>query len=251
MKIEIPSSCPSCGTHLLNINGQLFCTNKVDCPAQSSKLVENFCSKMKIKGFGPATIEKLEISTISELYHLSMYELTEAVGEKVATKLEAELNEKLRSTVDFASVLGSLSITLIGQVAASKIASKYNSFEDAKADGKAGQNLLAWKDSVVGQDVMTLPWKFGGAQAKAVTTVDAKTLGIDVCITGSLEDFPNRTEATKYLEQLGFSVKKDVTKTVQYLICEDESKIGSSSYKKAQSRGIPILTIKTLVQETL
>lgn len=247
MKIEIPDNCPSCGTKLVNRNGQLFCVNTDDCPGQNSKLLENFCSKMKVKGFGPATLEKLDISTVSELYDLSKAELVEAVGDKVATKLESELNEKLRGTVDFASLLGSLGITLIGQVAASKIAAQYNNFVDAKATGKAGENLQAWKNTATGKDIMSIPWNFGEAQANAATTVDAKSLGIDVCITGSLDDYPNRMEATKYLEQHGFGVKKDVTKTVQYLICEDETKIGSSSYKKAQSRGIPILTIKQLI----
>lgn len=245
MKIEIPDNCPSCGTKLINRNGQLFCVNTDDCPGQNSKLLENFCSKMKVKGFGPATLEKLDISTVSELYDLSKAELVEAVGDKVATKLESELNEKLRGTVDFASLLGSLGITLIGQVAASKIAAQYNNFVDAKAAGKAGENLQAWKNTATGKDIMSIPWNFGLEQV--VKPVASKALGIDVCITGSLDDYPNRTEATKYLEQHGFSVKKDVTKTVQYLICEDESKIGSSSYKKAQSRGIPILTIKQLI----
>lgn len=246
MKIEIPDNCPSCGTKLINRNGQLFCVNTDDCPGQNSKLLENFCSKMKVKGFGPATLEKLDISTVSELYGLSKAELVEAVGDKVATKLESELNEKLRGTVDFASLLGSLGITLIGQVAASKIAAQYNNFVDAKATGKAGENLQAWKNTATGKDIMSIPWKFGEVRETLVNPT-IKSLGIDVCITGSLDDYPNRTEATKYLEQHGFGVKKDVTKTVQYLICEDETKIGSSSYKKAQSRGIPILTIKQLI----
>jgi len=67
-----------------------------------------------------------------------------------------------------------------------------------------------------------------------------------VCITGKLNDFPNRNAASKYLATLGWEVKSSVTKNTQYLICEDDSKTGSSSYKKAQSLGIGIVTIKYL-----
>lgn len=246
MKIKIPTECPSCSSLLVNINGQLFCKNKSECSAQSSKLLENFCKKMKLKGFGPATLEKLDISKISELYALVLEQLEEAVGSKTAVKLEAELNEKLRGKVDFAALLASLSIPLVGEVAATKIAIKYKNFSDMTADGKAGENIKAWKESQSGVDVMSIAWEFSQARATEVTTVGTKSLGIAVCITGSLLDFRNRKDATTHLEQLGFTVRKDVTKDVQYLICEDDSKKGSSSYKKAQSLNLNILTIKQL-----
>lgn len=248
MKIIIPEFCPSCGSKLENINGQLFCRNKDSCPDQSSKLLENFCKKLKLKGFGPATLDKLKITRISELFFLEFSQLKDAVGDKVATKLEAELNEKMRSEVNFADILASLSIPLIGQVAAEKISAKYNDLASMSAAGKAGESIEKWKSTPVGIDTINIPWKFTTEQATSAS-IDVENLGVTVCITGSLEDFKNRVEATKYLEQLGFTVKKDVTKAVQYLICEDESKQGSSSYKKAQSIGIPIITIKQLIDK--
>lgn len=249
MKIEIPNECPSCQSKLENINGQLFCRNKTTCLAQSSKLLENFCKKLKVKGFGPATLDKLQITRISELFYLDNESLVEAVGDKVAAKLEAELNEKMRGKVKFADILASLSIPLIGQVAAEKIASKFNDLESMQAEGKAGENLNAWKSSELGADVLALPWNFGSEQSVSDSPTLTESIGVTVCITGSLNDFKNRTEASNYLEQQGFTVKKDVTKAVQYLICEDETKKGSSSYKKAQSAGIPVITIKQLIDK--
>ncbi|EOO0558579.1 BRCT domain-containing protein [Escherichia coli] len=252
MKIEIPTQCPSCGSKLDLVNGQLFCRNKSNCPAQSSKLIENFCSKMKLKGFGPKTIEKLELTKISELFYLTEEDLVRAVGSKVAAKLISELNTKVRGDIDFGSVLGSLGIPLIGEVAAKKLSQNCTSFHDVKADGKAGENYKAWLNSPQGKDVIKLPWKFStGAKAKTVVTDDlvAQPNGIAVCITGSLQDFANRTDATNYLEGLGYTVKKSVTKDVKYLICEDESKRSSSSYKKAETNGIEILSIKELLEK--
>ncbi|QFR57709.1 NAD-dependent DNA ligase subunit B [Serratia phage Slocum] len=249
MKIEIPNECPSCQSKLENINGQLFCRNKTTCPAQSSKLLENFCKKLKLKGFGPATLDKLGITRISELFYMDAKALQAAVGDKVAAKLEAELNEKMRGKVKFADILASLNIPLIGQVAAEKIASKFNDLESMQAEGKAGENLSAWKNSELGADVIALPWNFSSEPSNSASSSLANDLGVTVCITGSLIDFKNRTEASTYLEQQGFTVKKDVTKAVQYLICEDETKKGSSSYKKAQTAGIPVITIKQLIDK--
>ncbi|BEU75931.1 hypothetical protein AZ23E_0170 [Escherichia coli phage AZ23] len=255
MKIEIPTQCPSCGSKLDLVNGQLFCRNKSNCPAQSSKLIENFCTKMKLKGFGPKTIEKLELTKISELFYLTEEDLVRAVGSKVAAKLISELNTKVRGDIDFGSVLGSLGIPLIGEVAAKKLSQNCTSFHDVKADGKAGENYKAWLNSLQGKDVIELPWKFStgikGTKADVIITDEliAQPNGIAVCITGSLQDFANRTDATNYLESLGYTVKKSVTKDVKYLICEDESKRSSSSYKKAETNGIEILSIKELLEK--
>ncbi|WP_349043651.1 BRCT domain-containing protein [Brucella melitensis] len=255
MKIEIPTQCPSCGSKLDLVNGQLFCRDKSNCPAQSSKLIENFCTKMKLKGFGPKTIEKLELTKISELFYLTEEDLVGAVGSKVAAKLISELNTKVRGDIDFGSVLGSLGIPLIGEVAAKKLSQNCTSFHDVKADGKAGENYKTWLNSPQGKDVIELPWKFStgirGTKADIIITDDlvAQPNGITVCITGSLQDFANRTDATNYLESLGYTVKKSVTKDVKYLICEDESKRSSSSYKKAETNGIEILSIKELLEK--
>lgn len=246
MKIEMPTNCPSCGGKLELVNAQLFCRNSENCPAQSSKLLENFCKKMKLKGFGPATIEKLGLVKIPELYYVTDEDLHKAVGVKTGDKLISELNEKLRKEIDFGQFLGSLGIPLIGEVAARKLA-VYNSLQDVVADGKAGENLKTWKNSSVGKEIMEVPWKFGGAKETSVNLA-TESLGISVCITGSLKDFKNRSDASSYLESLGLTVKKDVTKDVRYLICEDESKRSSSSYLKAIERDIPIVSIQSLTE---
>lgn len=245
MKIEAPVSCPSCGGKLELVNAQLFCRNTNECPAQSSKLLESFTKKMKLKGLGKATIEKLGLVRISDLFYVTLEDLHETVGVKVGDKIAAELEEKLHGEIDFGQFLGSLGIPLIGEVAAQKLSKAFNSLEDVKAEGKAGINLSAWKQSLIGKDIMEVPWKFSGVQENSVN-LTTKPIGISVCITGSVEGFKNRTDASSYLETLGFSVKKSVTKDVKYLICEDETKYGSSAYKKAEQLGIDILTIKEL-----
>ena len=57
-EILAPTHCPSCDSELDWVNDSLYCRNRL-CPAQNSKAVEHFAKTMKIKGLGPASIEKL------------------------------------------------------------------------------------------------------------------------------------------------------------------------------------------------
>lgn len=244
MKIQIPSNCPVCGSTLERVNSQLFCRNSSNCSAQSSKSLESFCKKMKLKGFGEKTLEKLEIASVAELFYVSLEDLVGAVGEKTGIKLDAEL-QRMRNGVELPILLSALSIPLVGNVAAEKACSgATNLAETDLGESKAGANLEAWKHSDLGKEIMALPWKF--TEVTKVETAQA-SLGIAVCITGKLDRYKNRNDAKAYLESLGFTVKSSVTKDVKYLICEDESKYGSSSYLKAQNNGIPIGSIAKLI----
>ena len=86
-----PTDCPACGSHLELVNDQLFCRNP-KCPAQWDKKLEGFTSTLKIKGFGPSTINKLQIQDYSEIYQLTVDDIQSRLGsEKIATKLVAAL----------------------------------------------------------------------------------------------------------------------------------------------------------------
>lgn len=256
MKIVIPTNCPSCGSTLETVNGQLFCRNK-SCSAQSSKIVEGFCKKMKIKGFGAKTIEKLELQTIGDLYNLDEHIIRDALSDTMARKLMNEIDKSLEDC-DFGTFLGALGINLIGTVAAQKVAKKcnrlvditYNICKDAGLGDKATESLLNYLASPEGEEVIDtvdLYIMFASPKPTQVSASAKPMQNIDVCITGKLNDFPNRTKAAGYLEPYGITVKKSVTKSCKYLICEDDTKVGSSSYKKALDNGIQILTIKELI----
>ena len=69
LDIIAPTECPSCSYSLESINSVLYCRN-VLCAAQSTKKIEHFAKTLKIKGLGPATVKKLGITEIHELYYL-------------------------------------------------------------------------------------------------------------------------------------------------------------------------------------
>ena len=104
-------------------------------------------------------------------------------------------------------------------------------------------NLVEFLDTELYREIISLP-----LQLKSPVSVPKTTNKGCVCITGKLNDFPNRKAAEEYLLQLGWDSKSSVTKDVTVLICEDDSKKSSSSYKKAVQKGLPILTITQLLQ---
>ena len=69
-----------------------------------------------------------------------------------------------------------------------------------------------------------------------------------VCITGKLNEFSNRAKAKEFLEEHGYTVTSTVSGATDYLVCEDGS--NSSKSKRAESLGIPIVTIADLIKET-
>ncbi len=240
MKIEIPTHCPCCDYPLELVNMQLFCRNTA-CSAQLFKKLENFAKVLGIKGFGPKTIEKLNLSDLTELFYLDPQSVQEVLGEKVTTKLLDEI-ERAKSA-DLATVLASMSIPLVGGTASKKIASVVNSIEEITPDTckqaglgeKVTENLLNWISTEYQEMKEFLPFSF-----KSTPVVVSNETGDTICITGKLTSYKTKAEATKLLEAAGFKVVESVTKTLVYLVDEDNK--GSSKRQKADQYGVTIVT---------
>lgn len=247
MKINIPTNCPCCDYTLVFVNDQLFCRNTA-CSAQLFKKVENFTKVLGIKGFGPKSIEKLNLSDLTEIFYLDLNDVTAALGEKVAVKLLDEIERS--KSADLATVLAAMSIPLVGGTASKKIASVVNSIEEitpetcksAGLGAKVTENLLNWISTEYQEMKEFLPFSF-----KSTPVVASNETNGTVCITGKLTSYKTKAEATKLLEAAGFKVVESVTKTLNYLIDEDGK--GSSKRQKADQYGS--ITIVTNIHDLL
>jgi len=236
-----PTVCPACGSNLELVNEQFFCRNN-QCPAQWDKKVEGFTSTLKIKGFGPSTINKLQIQDYSEIYQLTVEDIQSRLGsEKIATKLIAELEKSKSSKLQ--ELIPAFSIPLIGRSAAAKLCSVVSDVEEinestcskAGLGPKATESILNWlqMDYYPNQYRDNLPfnWKNKIVEKKEVTGV--------VCITGKLKSYPTKAHAQKVLESKGFVVKSSLTKDCNYLV--NESGIESAKTQTARDRGVIII----------
>lgn len=236
--IVIPTNCPVCDSKLQLVKDQLFCRNS-SCEAQIAKKIEHFAKTLKIKGLGPATIEKLQLDDITQVYYLDRDEVAEVIGIKMADKLMSEISNSKNS--DFVTVLSAMSIPLIGNTASTKLAQFASNFDeingktckDAGLGDKATANLQDWIYFEYPQIKEFLPFKFEGIVKQPVD-------GPIVCITGKLKSFATKKEAAIALNAKGYQVVDNLTKTVNFLI--DESDKSSSKRVKAESYNITVIT---------
>lgn len=239
--IEAPTNCPSCDHTLEWSNDQLYCRN-AECGSTLHKKVEHFATTMKIKGLGPSTIAKLNLSSILDVYLLDADEIENAIGsEKVAVKLFEEI--ELSKTRSLNVVLPAFGIPLIGKTATDKLSKVCSDIEDideetcklAGLGEKATYNLLSWLDDNDFYLFLPFSMKF---DKLAIANPDS-TSGV-VCISGKLNSYATKQEAQLELEQLGFTVKSSMTKDVTILV--NESGKETSKTQKARESGITIVT---------
>ena len=245
--IDEPQFCPTCEYPLEKVGDQLFCRNTA-CSAQLSGKILHFCKVLGIKGMGPKTLGKLQLSDITEIFYLDKSEVDQLLGEKISTKLIDEINRAKVATL--ATVIESFSIPLIGGTASKKIASVVPNIESiteetCKTAGlgeKATANLLNWVQNEYQDLKEFLPFTF----QNTTQSVTGKT----VCITGKLNSYKKKADAEQDLLAAGYILVDSVTKNTDYLI--DEENGASAKRQKADKYGITIITdLNDLLKENI
>lgn len=240
MQIQIPTNCPSCNSSLALVNDLLYCRN-TDCSSMSQKRVEHFASTLKIKGLGPAAVEKLELSSPLDIYNLSLQDITDGLNsEKLAAKLFEEIEQSKSKQLN--DLLPALGIPLIGKTATEKLSKVCTDIEsitdqtctEAGLGPKATENLMTWLNE--NDWYLFLPHDLSFGSTKVVNQASK---GV-VCITGKLVSFRKKAEAQVELEKLGYSVKSTITKDVTILV--NESGVETAKTQKARDSGVIIIT---------
>lgn len=244
MQINIPTNCPSCNSSLVLVNDLLYCRNS-DCSSMSQKRVEHFASTLKIKGLGPAAIEKLELSSPLDIYNLSIEDITNGLGsEKLATKLYDEIEQSKAKKLN--DLLPALGIPLIGKTATDKLSKVCSDIEsitqqtctEAGLGPKATENLLDWLTE--NDWYLFLPHNL---HFESTQSQNKEAKGV-VCITGKLNSFKTKSEAQVELEKLGFIVKSSITKDVTILVNES----GKETAKTLKARESGVIVVTNLTQ---
>ena len=211
------------------------------CGEKSLKLIEHFAKTLKIKGLGPATIRKLNIVSLEELYELTVEQASVALSsDRLAVKLLDELQRSRSAPLNV--LLPAFSIPLIGKSAAEKLSKVCKDIEEIDYDlcrkaglgDKASSNLTSWIEDEF-YYVSLLPFSFKFDSPRAV--IESKGT---VCISGKLSSFKTKAEANAKLQELGYVTKTSLTKDVTILV--NESGVESAKTKKARESGVEIIT---------
>jgi DNA ligase (NAD+) len=263
-KIEIPDHCPVCGgkTSIKQENGvrSLYCVNDA-CLAKHIKAVTHFVSRdaMGIDGLSEATIEKLIarglIKELADIFHIYKFKedilQMEGFGEKSYNNL-IEAIDTARKTNPVRLLFG-LGLPNVGLSNAKAIAKHFkydwkamvsatyeqlneiNGIGDILAEAYV-QYFSDEKNQMIVGDILQ-EIKFDMVEAAETDLIFDK---LNFVITGSLEQFDNRSDLKDLIEAKGGKVTDAVTAKTHYLINND-SLSSSSKNKKAKELGITII----------
>ena len=256
-KLDIPTNCPSCDSHLLHFEDEvaLRCINP-RCPAQIMEGLIHFASRdaMNITGLGPSIVEKLFsanlVKDVADIYHLKEddFLLLEGVKEKSASKLYQAIQASKENSAE--KLLFGLGIRHVGSKASQLLLQHFHSIENlAQADPEEVASIESL-GSVIAQSLQTYfategskilldELKEAGVTLdyKGQTVVaDAALSGLTVVLTGKLERL-TRSEAKSKLESLGAKVTGSVSKKTNLVVAGADA---GSKLQKAQELGIEV-----------
>ena len=256
-KLDIPSNCPSCDSHLLHFEDEvaLRCINP-RCPAQIMEGLIHFASRdaMNITGLGPSIVEKLFaanlVKDVADIYRLKEEDflLLEGVKEKSASKVYQAIQASKENSAE--KLLFGLGIRHVGSKASQLLLQHFHSIENlAQADPEEVASIESL-GSVIAQSLQTYfategskilldELKEAGVNLdyKGQTVVaDTALSGLTVVLTGKLERL-TRSEAKSKLESLGAKVTGSVSKKTNLVVAGADA---GSKLQKAQELGIEV-----------
>ena len=256
-KLDIPTNCPSCDSHLLHFEDEvaLRCINP-RCPAQIMEGLIHFASRdaMNITGLGPSIVEKLFaanlVKDVADIYRLKEddFLLLEGVKEKSASKLFQAIQASKENSAE--KLLFGLGIRHVGSKASQLLLQHFHSIENlAQADpeevasieslGSVIAQSLQSYFATEGSKILLDELKEAGVNLdyKGQTVVaDAALSGLTVVLTGKLERL-TRSEAKSKLESLGAKVTGSVSKKTNLVVAGADA---GSKLQKAQELGIEV-----------
>jgi len=256
-KLDIPTNCPSCDSHLLHFEDEvaLRCINP-RCPAQIMEGLIHFASRdaMNITGLGPSIVEKLFaanlVKDVADIYRLKEEDflLLEGVKEKSASKLYQAIQASKENSAE--KLLFGLGIRHVGSKASQLLLQHFHTIENlAQADpeevasieslGGVIANSLQTYFATEGSKILLDELKVAGVNLayKGQTVVaDAALSGLTVVLTGKLERL-TRSEAKSKLESLGAKVTGSVSKKTDLVVAGTDA---GSKLQKAQELSIEV-----------
>lgn len=254
-KINAPTNCPVCGSHLLNEGVLLKCQN-LECKARLINSIVHFASKpcLNIDGLGEKIVVQLFesklISSILDLFFLRLEDLLKLEGfkeKKAQNLLNAIKNAQNQDCYRFINALG---IEHIGIVASKEICKKFGdkfldvSLEDLSSLYGFGGNMARSYVEFMQENKAFVEKLLGFLRPNFSALIVSEHnffTGKTVVITGTLS--VPRDKLKQDLESLGARISNSISKNTDLLICGENA---GSKLSKAKDLTIKIITEKDL-----
>lgn len=264
--VKFISHCPECGTPLERLPGEAahYCPNAYGCPPQIRERIEHFISRkaMNINAAG-ATIALLHdqglINGPADLYRLQYNDIIglERFADKSTRNLLASIGASRE--VPFPRVLYALGIRYVGETVARKLANAFGSMERIR---KATREELMAVDEI-GERIAESVINFFADRQNAETVEALEAAGVQMEVTENEKPVGNRLEGKSFVisgtfekfarGELKEMVEKNGGRNVSAVSANTDfilagEKMGPEKLKKAESLGIPVISIDAFLE---
>ncbi|QFR43538.1 NAD-dependent DNA ligase LigA [Sulfurimonas xiamenensis] len=252
IKYERPTTCPVCGSELLDEGVLLKCQN-LKCEARVINSIIYFASKpcLNIDGLGSKIVEALFnsglVKSVLDLFDLTLNKLLTLEGfkEKKAQNLLNSL--EAAKGCDYWRFVNSLGIEHIGEVASKTLSSRFgSSFIDATKEELVSlegfgeemtESVLEFvrvnRDTILKLQEILRPLEPKQREEAKENPFKGKS----VVLTGSMSE--SRDATKEMLEALGAKVVSSVSKKTDFVIYGEDA---GSKYDKAVNLGVAVLS---------
>jgi NAD-dependent DNA ligase len=240
--IEFPDHCPECGVGLVkSLSGKTMQCCNFYCKARTIARMANMMDKLGLKDFAEASIEKINVKTLTELLSLTKEQLSPILGDINAYKFIQRMNElKTKPIYDYI-IVGALGFTNIAQETWKKIFNVYTLKEvldmrykkdatwdidrmtmallEIKGIGQASEDIIFHEMYLFVDDLCTIVNMPNVISSKGLSQRKIRCTG-----------FRDR-ELMKQLCELGFDAddNKSVTKDTYILLVPNEGHVSSKT----------------------
>jgi DNA ligase (NAD+) len=251
-KYERPTTCPVCGSELLDEGALLKCQN-LKCEARVINSIIYFASKpcLNIDGLGSKIVEALFnsglVKSVLDLFDLTLEKLLTLDGfkEKKAQNLLDSL--EAAKGCEYWRFVNSLGIEHIGEVASKTLSARFgSSFIDATKDElvalegfgeEMAESVLEFvrvnRDTILKLQEILRPLEPKQREEAKENPFKGKS----VVLTGSMSE--SRDAIKEILEALGAKVVSSVSKKTDFVIYGEDA---GSKYDKAVNLGVAVLS---------
>ena len=256
-EVDIPSDCPSCGSHLIWDSDFLMCPNINSCPDQViGKMIYFFKILANNDGFGQATIQKLydhEIRKVSDIYELSVDQLIDmGFGEKTSSNLIDQLNRSRQESIEDWRFLAAFGVQRLGMGNCENLLKNYSieeifelKAEDiANIDGFAeltAEQIFEGLASIEDQYKILINNGFELEKTILINDIelfDNPFQNKKIVFTGAMSH--SRAQLEKEAKLHGISVAKSVSSKTDFLIVGEN--VGQSKMINAKKHNVEIMT---------
>ena len=261
--IIAPTTCPSCGSHLVRVGPNLFCRNNKGCFEQIIDRLTHFVSRdaFNIEGLSEKTIkvlnDKFNLAYPYELFELKAEQLVGLEGFK-----DKKINNLIESIekskqIEWSNFIFSLGIMNIGKKSAFVLSKMFASIEELKqADVETLTNIEDVGEIVANsiieyfqdnENLKNIQKLFDlGVTINKPAEINQNSVFTNktVVLTGTLENY-TRPDLTKLLLSMGANVTSSVSKKTDMVIVGTDA---GSKLDKAKQLNIRIVEEPELIE---